>query len=427
MATDNRVSRVTATPMDTLVLHGNNLDDNRGCQALRWSTQMILARYVPGFRQLHANIFFNNHPHFQTREADPRLNEQLWEVRCRGIPGYYVWGAGVVASRILGRFPPMKAHRSLDRAAAMLVVGGDNLSYDYGLLAALLFFSPLDAAIKRGIPSLVWAASIGPFSSRPRWERRFADVLRRATLIGVREPLTQNYLEEIGVRDNLRRVADPAFLLPAVAAELPDDIERMLQDGAIGMNLAPLMVRYDRRSRSSWLKDATTMVAEVQRKTRSPILLIPHVMMSPDIFPDNDDYGFMDAVLKRLPADVRGEVRLYDARRHDCRQIKWVISRLRAFAGSRTHATIAALSSGVPTFCIGYSVKARGINLDIFGHEEWVSNVSQLTAGGLAGRMEALLQAETAIRAHLQSVIPGCVDGAWKNGELLAEVLGQCR
>ena len=53
-----------------------------------------------------------------------------------------------------------------------------------------------------------------------------------------------------------------------------------------------------------------------------------------------------------------------------CEELKYVISRCSLFVGARTHATIAAYSSGVPTFVVGYSVKARGIARDLFGSEE---------------------------------------------------------
>ena len=48
-------------------------------------------------------------------------------------------------------------------------------------------------------------------------------------------------------------------------------------------------------------------------------------------------------------------------------QIKQVISQFHFFIGARTHATIAAFSSGVPTISIAYSVKAKGINKDLLG------------------------------------------------------------
>jgi len=423
MTTTAHMPHPARLPADTVILHGNNHDSNRGCQALRWCTQMILDRYLPGHPRLHANIFCNEHPHFQDREVDTCSPGQLWEVSRRHWLGYYLWGAGVIRARVLGGLPAMRVHRALDRAGALLAVGGDNLSYDYGFLATLLFFSPLHAAVRRRVPTVVWAASIGPFSSRPRWERRFAALLRQVDLITVREPLTQAYLAQMQVRDNVRRVADPAFLLPACPTCLPAEIEHMLQAGAIGINLSPLMTRYNRLSLRDWTSRAVDMVAEVRRQTKAPVLLIPHVMMPPEVFPGNDDHAFLQSVQQRLPAEVRDEVRLYDARPDDCRQIKWVISRLRAFAGARTHATIAALSSGVPTFSIGYSVKARGLNLEVFGHEHWVAHVSALTGGRLAERIVSLLAARTAIRTHLQQVIPACREAAWQNGALVAELL----
>ena len=252
-----------------IVLHGNNFDSNRGCQALRLSTQMILDRYLPDYPRLYANIFCNDDPQFITNEPDAKSAGQIWETRRQGTPAFYLWGTRIVCSRFLGRFPAMKAHRALDNAAALLALGGDNLSYDYGFLATLLFFSPLQAAIRKGVPTVVWGASIGPFSKRPRWERRFADLLRRVDLITVREPITQEYLEGLGVRDNIRRAADPAFLLPVCPVELPHEIEQALQAGALGVNLAPLMKRYNNLSSGAWMRQAMDMLAAIRRITRS--------------------------------------------------------------------------------------------------------------------------------------------------------------
>ena len=48
----------------------------------------------------------------------------------------------------------------------------------------------------------------------------------------------------------------------------------------------------------------------------------------------------------------------------NCEELKGYISRCRFFIGARTHATIAAYSSQVPTLVVGYSVKAKGIAKD---------------------------------------------------------------
>ena len=51
-------------------------------------------------------------------------------------------------------------------------------------------------------------------------------------------------------------------------------------------------------------------------------------------------------------------------------QLKGYIAKCRFFVGARTHATIAAYSTEVPTLVVGYSIKSRGIAKDIFGSEE---------------------------------------------------------
>ena len=50
----------------------------------------------------------------------------------------------------------------------------------------------------------------------------------------------------------------------------------------------------------------------------------------------------------------------------NCMQLKYDISKCRFFVGARTHATIAAYSTCVPTLVVGYSVKSRGIARDLF-------------------------------------------------------------
>jgi polysaccharide pyruvyl transferase WcaK-like protein len=64
----------------------------------------------------------------------------------------------------------------------------------------------------------------------------------------------------------------------------------------------------------------------------------------------------------------------------NCRELKHIISRCRFFIGARTHVTIAAYSSCVPTLVLGYSVKSRGIARDLFGTEVgYVLPVQKLT------------------------------------------------
>ena len=406
-----------------IILHGNNFDQNRGCQALRLTTQMILDRYLPDAPRLHANIFRNDDPQFHNVEPDPKSAGLHWEVPDRYHPSLYLLGVKLVRAAMFGWFPPLRIHHELPQCRCILAMGGDNFSFDYGLFAALLFFSPFAKAVKLKVPSVVWGASIGPFRQKPAWEKRFARVLRQVNLITAREPITQHYLAELGIEKNVRKVSDPAFILPAEQPELPKPLENALNAGALGLSIAPLMTRYSGQSPRQWLVAAAEMVTHVVRRMDMPVVLIPHVMMPPNIFPANDDFLFLRDLRETLEPAERERVWLYDAREHTCKQIKGVISRLRAFAGSRTHATIAALSTNVPTFSIGYSVKSRGINRDLFGHEDWTAHFSDLTGQQLADRMVHLLAEESAVRSHLASVIPNYAEKAWLNGQYLQEML----
>ncbi|MFR2988275.1 MAG: polysaccharide pyruvyl transferase family protein, partial [Faecalibacillus sp.] len=94
---------------------------------------------------------------------------------------------------------------------------------------------------------------------------------------------------------------------------------------------------------------------------------------------------------------------------HNCMELKGYISRCRFFIGARTHATIAAYSTCVPTLVIGYSVKAKGIAKDIFGtYENYVLPVQSLSnKDDLVNSFEWMKDNEDGIRKHLNEFMPG--------------------
>jgi len=70
------------------------------------------------------------------------------------------------------------------------------------------------------------------------------------------------------------------------------------------------------------------------------------------------------------------------------------------------HATIAALSTGVPTISIAYSVKARGINRDLFGHEDVVLPTPSVSATTLGEHLQYLMEKENLMKERLADRIP---------------------
>ena len=115
------------------------------------------------------------------------------------------------------------------------------------------------------------------------------------------------------------------------------------------------------------------LIDHILKDTDNSVALIPHVMWK-----NNDDR----LALKELYQGYEKNERVVLFPDMSCRKLKYVISKCRAFIGARTHATIAAYSSCVPTLVVGYSVKARGIARDLFG-DVIPSTFSCLTIIGL--------------------------------------------
>lgn len=102
-------------------------------------------------------------------------------------------------------------------------------------------------------------------------------------------------------------------------------------------------------------------------ETDANILLIPHVLTPPGHY--ESDLAANDAVLAALRDDSDSRVRAAAAERlaavppvydHPS-EAKWLIARCDWFCGTRMHACIAALSTGVPTAAIAYSLKTQGV------------------------------------------------------------------
>ncbi|MBR5116894.1 MAG: polysaccharide pyruvyl transferase family protein, partial [Lachnospiraceae bacterium] len=105
--------------------------------------------------------------------------------------------------------------------------------------------------------------------------------------------------------------------------------------------------------------------------------------------------------------------------------LKREIAGCQFFIGARTHATIAAYSSLVPTLVVGYSVKSRGIARDLFGGEQGlVLPVQELTGAGLIRAFEDLRAREGGLRAILAEKIPGYRERALLNAAEMLRCIG---
>lgn len=268
-----------------------------------------------------------------------------------------------------------------------LSVGGDD--YCYSGVEILSYYNSI--LKKKGAKTVLWGCSVEPSVLT---ESVIKD-LKNYDLITARETITYNALLEAGITKNTRLYPDPAFQLDKVDLPLPEGLE---ENRFIGINLSPLAAAKEKISGIA-LKNYFRLIDYILSETEYNVALIPHVVKK-----DSDDRVTLNTIHEKY----RSNTRVVMMKDYNCMEIKGFISRAHSFIGARTHATIAAYSTMVPTLVVGYSVKARGIAKDIFGdYGNYVLPVQNIENDD--DLLNAYLWIEhnyNSIKQHLESVIP---------------------
>lgn len=256
----------------------------------------------------------------------------------------------------LAYIPTIKKDASSVRMA--FSIGGDNYCYGYTGLYAFLNKTYKRYAMK----TVLFGCSIEPDVVA---KASVAKDLSSYDLIVARESIT--YEAASKVNHNTVLAPDPAFFMKPQECDLD---ERIWTDTIIGINISPMIISNEQTNGIAY-DNFKQLVQYILEHTNAKVALIPHV-----IWDNNDDRK----VLRKLYEDFQYDSRLILVEDHTAPELKFIISKCSFFVGARTHATIAAYSSGVPTLVVGYSVKARGIARDLFGTEDgYVVPVQNLT------------------------------------------------
>lgn len=235
-----------------------------------------------------------------------------------------------------------KAFSQIKPGDIALSIGGDN--YCYADVKKYIMLHNMMK--KKGAKTVLWGCSVEPDLIK---NLEIAEDLSRYDLIVARESISYEALKKIN--ENTILVSDPAFFL---------DSRKCLEEKQIvGINLSPMVIRNEKKQ-DIVMMCYRKLVQYILENTDMDVRLIPHV-----IWDDNDDRETLKVLYYEFQNSKRVEI-LSDC---SCEEIKGVIEKCQYFVGARTHSTIAAYSTGVPTLVLGYSVKARGIAKDIFGQE----------------------------------------------------------
>lgn len=367
-----------------ILLYGNGSSGNHGCEAIARGTISLLGsshHYTINSADLEDDRknglcdIASLVPARQKQKKDFRFLKAYLNLKLKGnyldLDGLYY-------------LPGIKQTKgNVDIA---LSVGGDNYCY-----AGTEIYGWLNRAYHQaGIKTALWGCSIEPDVVA---KKDVATDLNQYDLIIARESITYEAVKH--VQKNTILAPDPAFFMEPKECDLD---ERLKIGNVIGINASPHILKCESSSGMAY-ENYKQLIQYILSETDATIALIPHV-----VWASNDDR----MVLQQLYDDFNQDPRLVLVEDHTAPELKYIISKCSFFVGARTHATIAAYSSCVPTLVVGYSVKARGIARDLFGTEDgYVLPVQSLNESGqLTQTFRELYEKRTSVESHLQKMMP---------------------
>lgn len=384
--------------MYKLFIHAGS--ENHGCEAIVRTTVQMLDTSV---------MLYSRNPEADMKYGIEKICALKFDKHTLLRKGTWEWGLSALQTKITGKIDLSIKYQyqnliaNINAEDICLSIGGDNYCYPGGdILAAI------NQNIKKKNAKLVlWGCSVEPTVLK---DSKVADDLKHFDLITARESISYNVLKQ--VNKNTVRVADPAFTLPANMLPLPDN---WIDNNMVGINASPLILQSGKSSDIVY-DSYHSLIQNILQNTDCGIALIPHV-----VCPGNDDR----TILSQLYDEFKNTKRIVLLGDHDCMALKGYIARCRFFVGARTHATIAAYSSCVPTLALGYSVKSIGIARDLFGTDEkYVLPVQKLqNSSTLYQYFEWIFNHEKKIREHLKKVMPDYISTAYLGKDAIENLL----
>jgi len=338
---------------------------NRGVEALvRPAIQQLLEKY-PGVQitvvtwspEYDARRL--SHPQV-TYVEDAYLKGGQWVPPQSRPPGpFWKQIAKKVAAKV-GLYTPPKTNplaMPFANADLILVSGGDLISSDYGNRDLKHHLKPIFWAKERGIPSVLLGQSIGPFKNDLD-VATFSEAAGHASLITMREPLSRRYLiDTLGLpEEKVALTADVAFLLQPDTAYAASQMPGFTSDAKVplvGVSISESICKWTGINEEQHAEVWCQIIKRINEKWGAHVAIISHVQ---EAFAD--DRAISTLVLRKLgyPPGVR-----LLAEDLSAAEFKGVLQRCDMVVAERMHAAIGALSTGVCTVPIGYSIKARGI------------------------------------------------------------------
>ncbi len=359
------------------VLSGLGLkDNNRGTAALGYGAFSFLVQkgYLRPGQELLVIKYVRNP--FKRRTEVEELNIQgstwikktiyLWSVHKRLLRKYGVVIPFMELARLI---------KQIDFVAALN--GGDGFSDIYNTSTFMMRLPDTLFAMKTGIPVIQLPQTMGPFSEKENYELA-CRILRYSKAVFVRDNNYIGELDKLGVQYELTPDLS-AYMQPE-----PWDID--IVPDSVGINVSGLCYSNTFRALSGQFDEYPNLINKLITHFQNKglhVYLIPHSYHYGNPEDSNDDMVACERAYESLAS--KDNVTFVN-QNLTSPKVKYVISRMSFFVGSRMHANFAAIYMGVPVFGLAYSYKFEGaFRANGLDAEEQTVMINNITADDVDG------------------------------------------
>lgn len=268
--------------------------------------------------------------------------------------------------------------KEIENSDICISVGGDNYCYPH----CTWLYTLDEYAHKIGKKTVLWGASL--FEEIE--DDELINDLNNFDILVIRESLSYNAVRKYISENRIIYAPDPAFSMQPKKVKLNSWYKGR---EIVAINVSPLTIQKEEQEQAIY-----DLIDYLLKETKYSVLLLPHVT--------TDDCNDMD-ILKKIKNKYNDEEKVYlEEKYYNCNELKFIISNCNLLVAARTHASIAAYSTGVPTLVIGYSVKSRGIAKDLFGdYDNYVISKDSLTSKNLKEKFLYIEENKEKIKEHL--------------------------
>lgn len=229
--------------------------------------------------------------------------------------------------------------------------GGDGFSDIYGNEMFLSRLLCVNLAMKGNIKHIVLPQTLGPFENS-LMKNIAIKILKYSSFVFVRDRKFTEELDSFGIGYEVTKDLS--------AYMSPEPVDTKIKPGSVGINISGLAYSNNYMALKGQFYNYPSLInqlIETFQQMGKSIYLIPHSynFNEPEI--NNDDLIACVETYKSLKNKDRVYVVNKDLRSP---QIKYIISKMSFFIGTRMHANFAAIYTNVPVFGLAYSFKYAG-------------------------------------------------------------------